>query len=93
MRRLFALVEHLPPESALARAKDWWWTESHELAAVVAELGHAQWVTALATAGVKQGRLPKALTIPRPKPEGTPEPAKAPATISSIRATLLGGGV
>lgn len=99
-RRLRALVAHLPPESSLARAMGWWWTDAHELSAQLVELAYvtAQ-AGATAAAGLTGKRFrPDGHTVPRPH-LAVPvapvpvEPAPLPElSRESIRSTLLRRG-
>jgi len=48
------------------------WTQDNELAALGVEVAHHHYRATLAAAGVKRGRLPAPLSLPRPQPyEGT----------------------
>jgi hypothetical protein len=83
--RLLALIVGLPRDSAMALSTGVWWDQSHELAATAVEIAHEQLRVALAAGGVKKGRLPKPLNIPRP---GAVRPAGAsarPATTPGAR--------
>ncbi|MEV8373014.1 hypothetical protein AB0P21_09770 [Kribbella sp. NPDC056861] len=86
MRRLVALITHLPPDSALSRTVNSGWSDDRELAAALVELAHAQFRATLAAGGVK--RLPRPLKVPRPDPyqpdQGT---AAAPARPKSRQPT------
>lgn len=93
------LVAYLPPESSLARAMGWWWTDAHELTAQLVEIGAVAAQAAGATASGLSGRRwrPEPYQVPRPAmpalaapPATAPEPQRL--TRESIRRTLLRRG-
>jgi len=96
-RRLRVLVQYLPPDSSLARAMGWWWTDAHELSAQLVELAYVNaQAGAMAASGLTGKRFkPDQLTVPRPQlaVPAAPvvvEPAPLPdLTRQSIRNTLL----
>lgn len=66
LRRLLVLLRHLPPEGAVGHALTGGWLLHDELQALTVEVDHAILRATLAAGGVKKGRLPKPLRIPRP---------------------------
>ena len=73
----------------------WWWSTEMELAALCAEIGHANIVATVAAAGAK--KLPEPFVIPRPEMDGGSEPEpvveKPAMSLQSIRAVMTGGGM
>lgn len=81
MRRLAALIGHLPPESAYLRATDQWWTTEHELSAGTVELLHAVLVGLARMSGSKRKVTP--LRVPRPG-DVAPAPRRRQSFLSLI---------
>jgi len=91
-RRLRVLIQHLPPESSLARTCGWWWTDVHEMQAVLIEIAYvtAQGAGA-AAAGISGKRFkPEQFHVPRPHDAEAAPPE--PFTIQSVRDQLLNRG-
>jgi hypothetical protein len=74
---LYALVSHLPPESAYRRATGQFWSDELELAAAQVETLHALALIVLRVAGAKH--VPKPLRVPRP---GDPSKRRAGRAVS-----------
>lgn len=97
LRRLKALIGALPPESALARAMGWSWSDEREMTATLVELLHDQVTSSRALVSAFTGKRfngpPKPLRWPRPTlnvstTPKTSEPAP-PLDRQSIRSILV----
>lgn len=79
VRRLLALLDGIPPGSALHRAVDpdgWAWTTTEELMASlieVADFGN-RWYIAAHIDSKKGGKVPDAIRVPRPGERRSPVP-------------------
>jgi hypothetical protein len=100
LRRLKALIEALPPESATARHRGWWWTEGDEQGATQAELltDVARSLRVLVNQQIPKGQRRFDPPMPRwqrPHVQVEPEPqrdAKPPLSRESVRSMFLQGG-
>lgn len=91
VRKIYAHVRHLGPDSALAAHHDAKWSPELELMATLVELEHASFRAFVAANAGKSVTLPPPLKIPRPEgilPKGPPP---ATATLDSVRSIFLGG--
>lgn len=83
-------------DSALARKYTHGWGMPEELAAVAVEIAHENFRAFLAANGVKRGRLPAALRIPRPDGASTVEHRPQPtrrraASVAEVMSVLKAG--
>jgi hypothetical protein len=81
-----ALIAHLPPESAYARATGGWWTDAHELAATTVEVLHALTLLTARAYGAKGRQRP--LRVPRP---GAPKRRPGAMSVGEFMDTLATG--
>ncbi len=86
-------MEHLPPDSAVARTTTGGWDDEKELLASAVELLHAVYRATLASGGAKRGQVPKQMRIPRPEAEkAQPRQASEDEVLAFFAAMTAQGG-